>query len=541
MFQAGVLYPGLFSYILTTMVTYRFHILLCSFACGVALQTLFVFSLPIIAWMFVIAFGVMLIWSRSSSQASAPAVFSVSLICFCIGLGLYRIEFAWQHFNQSPLVASLQQPVELVGIVVKEPEERETSTHLYVQVENDVLLVTTDRHSSVRYGDEIFIEGELERPETFTADLGREFNYPGYLLARGVEYKIAFASIETLSSGNSSAVIAFLLAQKQRLIDGIESVLIEPQAGLGEGLLLGVKQALGEDLEDAFRTTGIIHIVVLSGYNVMLVVAFVMFILSFILPLKARLIAGIISIIVFALIVGLSATVLRASVMACLLLIAQTYGRTYDILRALLLAGAVMIFINPFLLLYDIGFQFSFMATLGLVLIAPRFEGLVIEGFKNIGLKEFFIATIATQIAVLPLLLYYIGEVSLISVVVNVLVLPVVPLAMLTTFLAGAIALFSTTLALPFSFIAHGVLTYIISIATYFATIPFASVTVTSFTLPWVFVLYGAIAGMILWHSKRNIDTNLGTAEWTVEEEKEIPGKEQRSLPGKTEVPTIFR
>ena len=462
----------------------------------------------------------MLIWSRDRSQASAPVAFTLSLICFCIGLGLCRTEFAWQHFNQSPLEASLQQSVELVGVVVKEPEERETSTHLYVQVENDVLLVTADRHTKVKYGDEVFVEGAIERPEVFTTDLGREFNYPGYLLARGVEYKISFANAETLSSGHGSDIIAFLLAQKRRLIDGIESVLIEPQAGLGEGLLLGVKQALGEDLEDAFRTTGIIHIVVLSGYNVMLVVAFVMFIFSFLLPPKARLIAGIISIIIFALIVGLSATVVRASVMACLLLTAQAYGRTYDIVRALLLAGAVMIFINPFLLLYDIGFQFSFMATLGLVLIAPKFEGLVTEGFKHIGIKDFFIATVATQIAVLPLLLYYIGEVSLIAVVVNVLVLPVVPLAMLATFLAGAVALFSTTLALPFSFVAHGVLTYVISVATYFATIPFASISVSTFTLPWVFVLYGVIAGMLLWHSKRNNDTNFGIAKWTIEEEK---------------------
>ena len=471
--------------------------------------------------MFVIAFGVMLVWNRNSTHPSAPLVFTASLACFFIGLGLWRTEFAWQHFNQSPLEASLQQSVALVGIVKREPEIRETSTHLYVQVEEDLLLVTADRHVKVSYGDEIFIEGTVERPEVFTTDLGREFNYPGYLLARGVEYKISFASVETLSSGNGSDIIAFLLAQKRRLIDGIESVLIEPQAGLGEGLLLGVKQALGEELESAFRKTGIIHIVVLSGYNVMLVVAFVMFVLTYVLPRRARFLFGIASIAAFALIVGLSATVVRASVMAGLLLIAQAYGRTYDILRALLLAGVVMIFINPFLLLYDIGFQFSFMATLGLVLIAPKFESMLAERFHKIGFKEFFVATVATQIAVLPLLLYYIGEVSLIAVVVNVLVLPVVAPAMLATFLAGVIALFSVTLATPFAFVAHGVLTYIISVATYFATIPFASVTVTSFTLPWVFLLYGVITGMLIWHTKRDANTNIGTAAWTIEEEKE--------------------
>ena len=523
------------------MVTYRFHILLCAFACGVALQTLFAFNVPVITWVFVISLGVMFVWSRNAATALAPYAFSISLVCLFIGFGLLRTEFAWQEFNQSPLEFEVAQSVTLTGIVRKEPEVRESSTHLYVQVEDDLLLVTTDRLTKIRYGDEVFVEGELERPETFTTDLGREFNYPGYLLARGVEYKISFATVEILSSGNGSPIITFLLTQKQQLIDGIERVLTEPQAGLGEGLLLGVKQALGEDLESAFRTTGIIHIVVLSGYNVMLVVAFVMFVLRYVLPRKARFLVGIVSIAAFAMIVGLSATVVRASVMASLLLIAQAYGRTYDILRALLLAGVVMIFINPFLLLYDIGFQFSFMATLGLVLIAPKFEGLVVEEFQNIGFKEFFIATVATQIAVLPLLLYYIGEVSLIAIVVNVLVLPVVPLAMLATFLAGVVALFSTTLATPFAVVAHVVLTYITTLATYFATIPFASVSVTTFTLPWVFVLYGVIATTLLWFSRRKGNDTNETADWTIEEENEIPDKEQRSLSGKPKVPIIVR
>ena len=157
----------------------------------------------------------------------------------------------------------------------------------------------------------------------------------------------------------------------------------------------------------------------------------------------------------FALIVGLSATVVRASVMACILLIAQAYGRTYDVLRALLFAGVVMIAINPFLLLYDIGFQFSFMATVGLILVAPQFESFVSDGFSKLGFRDFFIATVATQIAVLPLLLYHIGEVSLIAVVVNVLVLPAVPFAMLTTFLAGVTALISEPIALLFAFLAQ--------------------------------------------------------------------------------------
>ncbi len=506
-----------------------------------ALQTVFHFLLLEIAWVFVMAFGVVLVWRKKSGTLFAPHLFLFALaLCFA-GLGLARTEFASRSFNVSPLESSLNQPTELTGVVVREPEMRETSLHLYVQVEEDLLLVTTDRHSNVSYGDEVSVKGKLERPKAFTTDLGREFNYPGYLLARGVEYKIPFAKVEVLSNDQGYRIISFLLVQKKRLMSGIESVLNEPQAGLGEGLLLGVKQALGKDLEADFRKTGIIHIVVLSGYNVMLVVAFVMFILSFLVPKRVRLVAGLLAIVAFALIVGLSATVVRAGVMAGLILIAQAYGRTYDMLRALLFAGVVMICINPFLLLYDIGFQFSFMATLGLVLIAPQFENLLTEGFKKIRFKEFLIATIATQIAVLPLLLYYIGEVSLIAVVVNVLVLPVVPLAMLATFVAGLGALVSIPLALPFAFLAHGVLSYIVAVATFFADIPFASVFVPTFTLLWVFILYTVIGATFMWFSRHRDKSKSEVSDWTIEEEKEMPGRATSALPGQAEPPIFFR
>jgi competence protein ComEC len=119
--------------------------------------------------------------------------------------------------------------------------------------------------------------------------------------------------------------------------------------------------------------------------------------------------------------------------------------------------------------------------------------------------------------------LYHIGEVSLIAVVVNVLVLPVVPIAMLATFLTGVSALVVPLLMIPFSIIAHGVLTYIIAVATFFAAIPFASIAITTFTLLEVYLLYGTIIIALLWlHYRRSHSTTL-TAGWTIEEEKELP------------------
>ena len=228
--------------------------------------------------------------------------------------------------------------------------------------------------------------------------------------------------------------------------------------------------------------------------------------------------------------------------MAGLLLLAQFLGRTYDLSRALLFAGAVMVFLNPYLLLYDLGFQFSFMATLGLILVAPRFETFVSDGLSKFSIKEFLVATLATQVAVLPLLLYYIGEVSLVAVAVNVLVLPVVAPAMLATFVAGALGMVSPTLALPFAFLAHLVLSYIIGIALFFASLPFASFVVPPFPVWGVFALYGLI-GFLVWklHVVAHKVTRNALDDWTIEEEIEKTGGTQSISPAPTNTPIFFR
>jgi competence protein ComEC len=323
----------------------------------------------------------------------------------------------------------------------------------------------------------------------------------------------------------------------------IESVLQEPYAGLGEGLLLGVKQAIGKDLEEIFRTSGIVHIVVLSGYNVMLVVTFVLFLLSFFLARKTRIIVGLFAIAAFALLVGLSATVVRASIMASLLLVADLLGRRYDLVRALLFAATVMVFINPYLLVYDIGFQLSFMATLGLILVAPVFESFVTEGFAKLSVKDFLISTVATQIAVLPLLVYHIGEVSLVAVIVNVLVLPIVPLSMLLTFFSGVVAFISVPLALPISFLAYLTLRYIIEVAAFFASLPLASIIIPPISAGFAVLMY-AVLGYIVLHFKNRKQKDNKYSDWVIEDESEIQsraGEGLRPSPAQPDVPVFFR
>lgn len=532
---------GFFVLYLVTVQTYRFYIILISFLLGVAFATLLGTSLPLVTWFCLVALGLMVVGSRRREALTTAAVTTLSLATLALALGMLRFEVASWQFGHSILEQHVGHDIRLLGEVTKEPEVKEHTINLYVKTSQGTILVSTDKYTNVAYGDEVLIQGTLKKPEAFETELGRTFNYPGYLLARGVEYQITLAEIIIKSNGHGNKFLAALFRLKHTLIHSIESVLPEPYAGLGQGLLLGVKQAIGKDLEAAFRTSGIIHIVVLSGHNVMIVVSFVLVLLSFFLAKRARIVVGLGVIVCFALLVGLSATVVRASLMASLLLFADFIGRRYDLARALLSAGVVMVCFNPYLLIYDIGFQLSFMATLGLILVAPIFESFITDGFSKLTVRDYLISTIATQIAVLPLLIYHIGEVSLVAVVVNLLVLPMVPLAMLLTFLAGLITSVSLPLAFPISFLAYLSLRYIIEVATFFAGLPLSSFIVPAIPAWLLLVLYIALAYVVFRFKTgpREDDMMRG---WVIEEEDIIKvGVGLHPASTKTELPIFFR
>jgi len=219
----------------------------------------------------------------------------------------------------------------------------------------------------------------------------------------------------------------------------------------------------------------------------MIVVTFILYVLRWMFGRRLSVTIGLVGIVIFALLVGLSATVVRACLMASLLLIIGLTGRVYLILRGLLLAGFMMLLWNPYSLAFDVGFQLSFIATLGLILVAPDLEARLRVMPSPFGVREFLVATLATQLFVLPLLLYQIGELSVVAVIVNILVLPMVPVAMLLTFFTGMVAFVSMSLATPLAFVTHLSLTYIIVIAEWFGSLPFCVIYSTG---PFRFGLY---------------------------------------------------
>ena len=192
---------------------------------------------------------------------------------------------------------------------------------------------------------------------------------------------------------------------------------------------------------------------------------------------------------------------MRAAIMAVLVLLAKATGRNYDMGRALLFAGALMVLQNPSILLYDPSFQLSFLASLGLIFISPIVDRRTTLFKKLPMLREVFVSTLATQIMVLPLLLSQTGMLSLIALPMNLIVLPLIPLTMLFGFVAAVLTLILPSFGVVVSFPAYLLLSWILHVADYTSHIPYAAVA-TSVTPHVTFIMYVFLT-LFIWYEHR--------------------------------------
>jgi len=399
------------------------------------------------------------------------------------------------------------------GVVSAEPDVRETNALITVSIQtvngeaaSGTILVHADLFPKISYGDRLRISGSLAFPQAFETDTGRTFNYPKYLLAQGITHKLSFAKITVLAHGEGNPIIAALLSVKHFFERGISAALPEPESALAGGLLLGDKQSLGDSITEAFRRAGVVHVIVLSGYNVSLIIGAVLFIALYFLPTRAALLLAALSVVGFAVMTGASETTVRAGAMALIALLAKGLNRNADGFRLLVITAAGMAVWNPYLVLFDLSYQLSVLSTFGLVLFADSVQKKMLFVPEKAGLREIVGTTIATQLTVLPLLIFAVGQVSVVSLFTNVLVLPAVPAAMLVSFIAAILAVFSSALALPFSGIAYLLLHYIISVSVWFGNLSFAAVPVSSEwlwpALTTLLSLYAILFGVYFYKTK---------------------------------------
>jgi competence protein ComEC len=430
--------------------------------------------------------------------------FRKALIIFCLFLFLGHYTASVKKY-QSEILFIEGKEYEFVGKIVAEPENRESSKRILFDPDKsfnlkEKIIITASLSAPFNYGDKISFKGQLKKPENFESDKGIEFDYINFLAKDRIFYQSYRPQINLLEKDNS--VLGKLFIFKKKFITEVNKRIPSPQAELVGGILLGLKSSLGEKLELDFRRVGLIHIVVLSGYNITIISTAILAILFF-LPLTFRLLVGLFAISIFAILVGGGATVIRASIMTTIAIFGQIFHKKYDVNKALFLAGIIMIYLNPYILIYDPSFQLSFLATYGLINFSDKVKIFLKKLPEKFGFREIVVSTIATQIAVFPLLSKMIGEISVISLLVNVITLPTIPLAMLLGFLTGAFGIFTSlfsfskflTLILEIpnvfiSFLAYLNLSYVIKITETFAKLPFATISLPKISWLQIFLIY---------------------------------------------------
>ncbi len=350
------------------------------------------------------------------------------------------------------------------GVVAGEVDLRQEEARLRVRVEaltlrggeviepKGVLLIWAPRYSlgrqeamgdpEFKYGDRVRVIGPLQAAPVFDS-----FDYAGYLAGRGVAALMPDAAVEFVEADQGNPLWAALLKVKARGLRVLAGSFPEPHASLLAGILLGVETGIPNDLEDAFEATGTSHIIAISGFNVAILAGLLGAATRRWLGPRRGLWLTLAGLALYTLLVGAGASVVRAALMAGLALLAGQVGRQGHALNGLAAAAWLMTVLNP-LTLWDVGFQLSAAATLGLVLYADRLEAAFLRLAERIVppgtarqatalVAELLLVTLAAQITTLPLIVYYFRQLSFISVAANALVVLAQPALMIS----GGVAL----------------------------------------------------------------------------------------------------
>jgi competence protein ComEC len=230
------------------------------------------------------------------------------------------------------------------------------------------------------------------------------------------------------------------------------------------GIVFGIQGNMPKEFSQDLQKTGVTHVIAASGMNVTLVAGFLIAFFGKLTKKRTAIIFSLFGLLVYALFAGLQASILRATLMGICVFSAQLLGRQYHSLYVLFVVGFIMLVVSP-QLLFDIGFQLSFLSTLGIITLQPLIPG------KNI-LSEDIITTISAQITTIPILLINFGQYSLLSVLVNALVLWIIPFLMLLGSFAAFIGLFMPFLAKPILFLSLPMLWYFEAVVSFFASLP---------------------------------------------------------------------
>ncbi len=491
--------------------------LACAWLLGLVLGSLLQPPAGVVGAAALLCVSISLAWQRDP-HAQPNRAHALRLAGFCLlmlALGIRRYDQARPILTPGPVAAYNEgEQVTLHGLVINDPVARDRTTNVQVAVHEirtaevrvpvaGQVLVQAPSYGDYRYGDEVEISGKLQTPSD-----SQGFSYRTYLARQGIHSLLPYPHITVLARDQGQPLLTFLYGIKRRTQGVIATMLPEPQAALLTGILLGSDEGIPRSLLDQFRATGTAHIIAISGFNITLIAAALVKLFNRFLQRYVALLVAIAVIALYAILVGAEPPVVRAAIMGGLTTLALIAGRQSDGLTSLLFAASVMTAWQP-MVLWDVSFQISFMAMLGLILYMERLTGWVKSALERLVsveaterltrlLREALLATVAAQITVLPLLAYHFGQLSPLALLANLLILPVQPIIMYLGSTAALLGLAILPLGTLIGWAAWLFLTYTIR-ATEILSAWAGPVSDTTRLHPALLLAYYAILALLTW------------------------------------------
>jgi competence protein ComEC len=452
----------------------------------------------------VIAAMIFVITGTTGFKIRVVLIFSIAGVVILLGSWRFIADYQQNDFQQF-----YDQEVIASGIITEEPDVRSDKTFLTIsriaiedrKLESKILL-RMGRFPEYQYGQKINFQGKILEPATF-----EDFSYKDYLSRYGIDAVAYNPQILSAESGFGNPVRQKLVQVKQTFVRQMEILFPEPQNSFLAGILIGLRKTIPMDLTEALSITGTTHVIAISGFNITIIASVIDGLLLFFFSRRVSFVLALVAILLFVIMVGASASAVRAGIMGILGMLAMNVGRISSINNALALTAALMLLFNPQILHFDLGFLLSFTALMGLVYLGP----IINEWFYRIpkSINFYLVPSIAAYIATLPILLIYFNRLSLVAIPVNVLILAAIPMAMLFGFLAVTFGFVSPFLAYPFIWLAVGTLSYVLLIVNWASKIPFAAI---SFSTSWFWgiVYYLILLTLIfIWKRRQNNFSNI--------------------------------
>jgi len=408
----------------------RLLFVLGAFVFGVALGPWVPFSS--LMWVFVSIGFLSFFWFLIGVRGSF-----LGLIILCVTLGLLRFVVSDPVFSsRQTMVVQSESDVVFSGVIEGEVEEkwrnfRWTVTDLEqegIKKYGKILVSVPYSAPDLLHGDKVELKCRLRKAEPIG-----DFRYDQQLAARKIIALCSYPRILSFEQGSFS-IKRSIFALKEFMLFRMRQALPEPNTSFVFGLLFGGAGLISPDISIDFSRTGLSHILAASGYNVSL---FTFVLLGILLktPLGRRWSFWIVvaSLGMYVVLAGGTPAVVRATLMALVVLLAFGVRRKPSLPNLIMLSLAILLCITPRLFWYDIGFQLSFVATAGLVLFADWFMEKCAFLPKTLGIREALAGSLAATFATLPIILWHFGELSIIAPIANLIVLPIIPITMVFT------------------------------------------------------------------------------------------------------------